>query len=306
MFIIRVMIFCTIALIAKTGFAAEQNSFQSLPVEMVEEIFSHLSPQELRAARVDDRTDAIIEFMDPNSFNKRFKRIEALLELEEFIPLPNSNQALSHIGISQELWVEVMGNNPSRFTDKKYCPNSHKIKDVYRKNGNVVKVEMCRDLPVETIKAKEGESKYSDQAFIDRLNVLYEIQKLDTRFRRATAQEYSWADEAGGIAPKQIMDTEFWKYVTYHQISDRAPLDLSRPSPSGEHQTHGVKAKLPNILGFYRSGVWEWTDTVVDSVRVLVGGSWSTVPERAVSGFRYLIHVGPRVPAIGAARLVRI
>ena len=70
-------------------------------------------------------------------------------------------------------------------------------------------------------------------------------------------------------------------------ISDKAPLDLSQPSPSGMRQPHGVKAKKPNNFGFYRSGVWEWTENENrGSRRGLVGGSWRDDPERAASGFR--------------------
>jgi len=305
------------ALAAGESFALEgQAGFQNLPVEMIEEIFSYRNREERRGARFFGReADAIIVGMSNgeigirgSKFKEKVEKIEELLELDQFISLREmpeviTNDTISHIGVSQELWFEVMGNNPSAFKEKKYCPETYKVLDG---------IEMCSDFPVERVQAQNSRNKNSDEEFITRLNKAFKLAGKDIRFRRATVGEYNWADTAGNQNPKLANDPELWKYSSYYTISDKAPLDLSQPSPSGEHQSHGVKAKQPNHTPdgkhFYRSSVWEWThDTqsyTQGSLRSLVGGSWAGFKEFAASDFRSAFQPYARGSDLGSARLV--
>ena len=156
------------------------------------------------------------------------------------------------------------------------------------------------------VQARNDGRENSDEEFLIRLNQIYQEKGLSTQFRRATAEEYEWAETEGGQKRRSMNDPDFGEYVTYEGISDKAPLDLSQPSPSGEHQTHGVNAKRANNFGFYRSGVWEWTENMSDwGDRVLVGGSWDYYPECAASGYRISRWADYQSYRVGPARLVR-
>lgn len=107
--------------------------FHDLPVEMVRAIYSKMDHKERRNARVNCLTDDIAVDMSQgeigirgSKFKEKIERIETLLELDQFIEIPPffgrtwsdwlmSNRdripstAISHVGVSQELWFEVMG-----------------------------------------------------------------------------------------------------------------------------------------------------------------------------------------------------
>src|SRR5690348_12767256 len=125
------------------GESFAQGGFQALPVEIGAKVFLYLNREEDLVNRLVNRlASAIIGNMNPNSFKKRFERIEKLLELDQFISLhgmpqvSSTSDMISHIGVSQELWFEVMGNNPSEFKEEKYCPETYKVLDG---------IEMCSD-----------------------------------------------------------------------------------------------------------------------------------------------------------------
>ena len=159
---------------------------------------------------------------------------------------------------------------------------------MFQEDGSTKKVEMCSDFPVDSVQAQNDGRKNSDEEFINKLNRVYEILGLDTRYRRATAEEFEWADTEGGMAPK-LNNDDLWRYATYRDISDKDPTQHPDQSPllfSKEKQSHGVNVKEANVFGFRRSGLWEWTDNMVGADRVLVGGSWDYCRECAVSGIR--------------------
>lgn len=287
--------------------------------------------------RVDREFNTVVGRTSPR---ERFERIESLLELDRYIPLLEprlksvskwkfwkkeqnlepvagpTNQSISPIGVSQELWVEVMGNNPSLFTDKEYCPNTHRIVEVNIELERVEEVGICPELPVENVQAQNEEFKDSDEEFIERLNLAFSLVGRKERFRRATAEEYIWADTERDQTPKE-KNGNLWKYATYLEISDKDPTQdpkLNKRLPSQQKQTHGVKAKMPNAIGFYRSGVWEWTGTIeaVSRLRpdrlkhVLVGGSWNQSQGEAASGRKRMRWSNLPDSDVGAGRLVMI
>jgi len=160
---------------------------------------------------------------DRAEFLEKFEKIERLLELENYIPLTESESSygkfwnwrrnkaqnlISHIGTSQELWVEVMGNNPSNFKEQKYCPATHRSIQVSKRNGEIEKIELCPELPVEWVQARNDQKRNSDEEFIARLNLAFKLAGKDMKFRRATAKEYIWADSEGNKNPKQENDPD--------------------------------------------------------------------------------------------------
>jgi formylglycine-generating enzyme required for sulfatase activity len=139
------------------------------------------------------------------------------------------------------------------------------------------------------------------EEFLIELNLVFRKAEMNVQFRRQTIKEYEWAETNGGLQPKKVSDPIFWKYATHKYNSNRDPQDLKQSSPSGQHQTHAVKAKLPveHILPngkafyFYRSGVWEWTQDAFElcSYQFLVGGSWNHLPDEAASGYRIALNM---------------
>jgi len=176
---------------------AEPVGFESLPIEMVHEVSKHLPLADAKNLRlVNHFVNGGVELnktgriFDRAEFLEKFKKIERLLELEQYIPLTESKQLISHIGISQELWVEVMGNNPSNFKEQKYCPATHRSIQVSKRNGEIEKIELCPELPVEWVQARNDQKRNSDEEFIARLNLAFKLAGKDMKFRRATAKEY--------------------------------------------------------------------------------------------------------------------
>lgn len=312
---------CVVAGLGALSCADLFAAFSDLPRELREEISTYLPVEVVREYRLVDRLTnegvVAVNTNDPKFFNQqkfleKFQRIEELLELDQFIPLsdmpnhPSPTDAIRHIGVSQELWFEVMGNNPSRFKEKKYCPETYREVEVIETDGTIEKVPLCPELPVERVQIKNGRERNSNEEFIDRFNIALALAHKDFRVRSATVYEYLWADTEGEKNPKRVDDPDFWQYVTHHLISNKAPLDLSQPSPSGESQPHGVKAKKGNAFGFKRSGVWELTGDIDRRWVIAVGGSWFHGPWDGASEDKRM-GVGPLFSEswLGAARLVR-
>lgn len=156
--------------------------------------------------------------------------------------------------VTQELWLAVMGENPSYFSgDKK---------------------------PVEKVSWNDC------QSFITKLNA-----KTGRNFRLPTEAEWEFAARGGNLSKKytysgsNTIDDVAWYYVNSSE-------NLS--SSDANYGTHEVKTKQPNELGIYdmSGNVWEWcqdwysssyssgsqtdpTGPTSGSYRVRRGGGWN-------------------------------
>ena len=155
--------------------------------------------------------------------------------------------------VTQELWVAVMGENPSYFSGDK-------------KPVDKVSWENC-------------------QKFISKLNA-----KTGRNFRLPTEAEWEFAARGGNLSKKyeysgsNTVDDVAWYY-------ENSSKDLASSDPN--YGTHEVKTKLPNELGIYdmSGNVCEWcqdwyssgyssnsqqdpTGPTSGSHRVLRGGYW--------------------------------
>ena len=227
-------------------------------------------------------------------------RIEAILkEFGGFILLPAkitpTGGAIAASGVSQKLWVEVMGNNPSKFKERKYCPDTYVEVTV---DGKII--GMCPTLPMDKVAAESKGERDSDEEFIGSLNQIYEKAGLPTRFRRQTRAEYGFADTADGKEPKTDTQADLKDYTPYYEISNQASF-----APSGERQPRSILNNKANTVGFRRSGNWEWADDRDGSDRALVGGGWCSNPVNAASGYRFALVPTLRHDRIGPSRLVR-
>ena len=175
--------------------------------------------------------------------------------------------------VTQDMWIEIMGNNPSYFKGGKrpvesvswwealeYCnklSEKYKLKPVYdlsRKEKNVLKINQL-----------DEDSKYPSTA---------DFRKTEG-FRLPTELEWEWFSKGGEVA---IQDGTFnFKYSGSKNIDEVAWY-----RDNSGNQTHNVGMKKTNQLGIYdcSGNVWEWCyDGVVydqsNLNRRIRGGSWN-------------------------------
>lgn len=168
-----------------------------------------------------------------------------------------SDYCIGETEVTQELWLAVMGTNPSQFTAAGgYYDNLQR--------------------PVEKVSWNDC------QTFISKLNAL-----TGKNFRLPTEAEWEFAARGGN-------KSKGYKYSGSNVIGDVAwykenAYDMG--STSFEYGTHSVATKDPNELGLYDTSgnVWEWvndwygdyanaqvnpTGPATGSNRVYRGGSW--------------------------------
>ncbi len=148
--------------------------------------------------------------------------------------------------VTQKLWLEVMGFNPSHFTPKNDSINSRYISDTSK-------------FPVEQV------SWFDCLAFIMRLN---EMTHLKFRLPSESEWEYAAAWRKDGGCNK------------YGGCNDEIKLGMYAWFDDNSHNiTHAVATKQSSELGIFdmSGNVWEWCQDdwhVSGSSRVLRGGSW--------------------------------
>jgi formylglycine-generating enzyme required for sulfatase activity len=187
--------------------------------------------------------------------------------------------------LTQESYAKVMGSNPSRFKEEKYCPLSFKEIVV-----NGVKIQVCADHPVENI------DYYNVEKFINRLNkpglkYIYSLPtelQIEVAFRGGTRTAYvTGRDDQAGLG----------NFVWHRDNSG--------------NQTHPVKSKRKNAFNIYRSPVWEWTSDFYErdfpsraKYRVVRGGSWRAGIHDCRSAYRNRFDPNTKSDDIGF-RLMR-
>ena len=181
-----------------------------------------------------------------------------------------SDYCIGETEVTQELWLAVMGTNPSQFTAAGgYYDNLQR--------------------PVEKVSWNDC------QTFISKLNSL-----TGKNFRLPTEAEWEFAARGGNkskgykYAGSNVIDDVAWYY------SNAAAMG----STSFEYGTHSVATKDPNELGLYdmsgnvREWVNDWygdyanaqvnpTGPATGSYRVNRGGGWSYSATRCRVSYRY-------------------
>ena len=175
--------------------------------------------------------------------------------------------------VTQDMWIEIMGNNPSYFKGGKrpvesvswwdaleYCnklSEKYKLKPVYdlsRKEKNILKINQL-----------DEDSKYPSTA---------DFRKTEG-FRLPTELEWEWFSKGGEVA---IQDGTFnFKYSGSKNIDEVAWY-----RDNSGNQTHNVGMKKTNQLGLYdcSGNVWEWCydGVVYDESKLnrrIRGGAWN-------------------------------
>ena len=148
---------------------------------------------------------------------------------EEQVSVSLSPFAITDIPITQEIWFEVMGDNPSFHQKPEHCDN-------YRKMG---RVSLCPDLPVEQV------SQTDIQDFLLELNRLLGIIEPRKKWQLPTEAQWEYAARGGTTTPYFFGDESMELFSKYAVFNDS--------------QSRSVRSKLPNPWGLYDiyGNVWE-------------------------------------------------
>ena len=208
--------------------------------------------------------------------------------------------------VTQMQWFTIMGDNPSLFSERKYCEDDFIVIQTFDEE----KVSLCPNHPVETV-------SWNDiQVFIKKLNKQENLSNCNGTpdsasgcYRLPTEAEWEFAARSGsktayyfGNNPDDLHD-----HAWYWDNSNK--------------QTHAVGLKTPNDNGLYdiHGNVWEWVQdkytkrlsggtnplhTSSGSYRVFRGGSWGFNAEYLRSAGRYDVFADLRGSFIGF-RLLR-
>ena len=172
--------------------------------------------------------------------------------------------------VTQQMWFDVMKENPSRFKTPNYCDNHFKIG----------KEDLCPDHPVEQVSWNDV------QTYITELNKTEGLTGCQGTpndpkgcYRLPTEAEWEYAARGGTITAHSFGNANIGDYAWYTVNSNR--------------QTHTVKIKMANPYGLHdmHGNVWEWVqdfyirdlpgkdDPLVDfgSTHFFRGGSWSSI-----------------------------
>ncbi len=158
----------------------------------------------------------------------------------EMVEIPNAGLLMSKYEVTQALWQEIMGNNPSGF------------KGLRR--------------PVESV------NWHDCQAFLKRLNERPEVRGSGLVYRLPTAGEWEYCARAGGKG-------RYGCRTGGREETIKSAHETSWCLRNAMLATHAVGRKPPNDFGLHDmlGNVCELTATVTDDgLAVLRGGSWST------------------------------
>lgn len=181
------------------------------------------------------------------------------------VTIPGRKYAICKYEVTQGLWEEVMGKNPSCFKET--------------------------NLPVECVSWNEC------QEFIKRLNDLPKVKASGWIYRLPTEKEWEYACRAGSTG-------DYCKLANGVEITKSTLSEVAWYLDNSENKTHIVGQKNPNAFGLYdmHGNVWEWCEDLYragDSLRVARGGSWFNVSSYCQASCRSYFSPGRRVSDLG-------
>ncbi len=139
--------------------------------------------------------------------------------------------------VTQQQWFQVMGNNPSAFRSRNYCPTTY----------SDAAGGMCPNHPVEKVSWDDA------QAFITKINA----QNTGYLYRLPTEAEWEYASRGGNEVTKEQGSAS--SPYSFGQ-SGGVPEDYAWFDSNSGNQTHEVAQKKMNQLGLYdmNGQLWQW------------------------------------------------
>ena len=159
----------------------------------------------------------------------------------EFTKIPGTNLEVQTTGVTESLWVLVLGDNPSRFIGE--------------------------DLPVEQVSYDQITGR---NGFLERLLALRADRNDPCKYRLPTAREWEYAARGGTTTINFFGDNDenLGEYAWFRANADSRthPVGMKEPNHFGLYDMNG--------------NVSEWTSSLSsDSRQVYSGGNWRYVAE---------------------------
>jgi uncharacterized protein (TIGR02996 family) len=197
--------------------------------------------------------------------------------------------------VTQGQWQAVMGTNPSWFS------RTGGGKDTVKK----IAAADLQQFPVENVSWEDA------QEFTRKLNER-EPAPSGWVYRLPTEEEWEYACRGGARSQEECSFDFYLDRPTNDLSSTRANFNGRHPAGKARKgkylgRTTKVGSYPPNRLGFYdlHGNVWEWTDSVLGSVRVLRGGDWRNFGARCQAALRLWYAPTDRDSSLGF-RLARV
>lgn len=176
---------------------------------------------------------------------------------------------ISRTEITQKMWFDVMKSNPSFHHKRIHCSEDHQIVELADE-----KIELCPDLPVETV------SWVDVQEFLENYN---SIHANDPYFYRLPSEaEWEYAARAGTQTAYSYGDdvSQLHYYGWYNKNSKQQSQPVGKLTPNG----HNLFDMHGNIA--------EWVSDQIKVrftrkvYRIFRGGSWMRDPHELRSAYR--------------------
>jgi formylglycine-generating enzyme required for sulfatase activity len=199
---------------------------------------------------------------------------------------------ISVFPVTQGQWQFLMGDNPSHFS------RGGGGKDLVR---DISDADLSEH-PVEEVSWEDA------QRLIERLNA--RESESGWAYRLPTEAEWEYACRGGATSKADCTYHFYLRYPSNIMSSTQANFDGHYPDGAAQgpslERTSKVGLYPPNRLGIYdmHGNVWEWSDTLEGSMRVIRGGSWHNYGSNCRAAYRYWDSPWGRSSNLGL-RLVR-